>query len=115
MVLNRRGLDNFIRLLKSVEEVYVTGEYAILEEKSGDGKKAHGLWVFEEEQGSTKGVREACGRCIVECAGSSAMGRDMGVGDGQSNGYTRQQPDTGATSGVDLMALLNPSRGQGTT
>ena len=48
------------------------------------------------------------------------MERDMGVGDGQSNGYARQQqqqqPDAGATSGgVDLMALLNPSRGQGAT
>ena len=45
------------------------------------------------------------------------MGRDMGVGDGQSNGYAQQQQplDAGPPSGVDLMALLNPSRRQGAT
>lgn len=120
VVLNRRGLENFILHLKSEEEVDVTGEYVILEEKGGggsgggneDGKKVYGLWVFEEELGSTKGVRDACARCIVECARRSGMTRGIGVGDGQSNGYA-QQSDAGAPSGVDLMALLDPSRRQG--
>lgn len=121
VVLNRRGLDNFTLHLKSAEEVDVTDEYIILQGNGADNlgngdageQKVYGLWIFEEEQGSTKGVREACGRCIVECAeraeGTSKVGGANGVG--QSNGPTQQPSTAGAPSGPDLMALLNPSRG----
>lgn len=123
VVLNRRGLDNFILHLKSAEEVDVTDEYIILQGNGADNlgngdageQKVYGLWIFEEEQGSTGGVREACGRCIVECAERaeeiSKAGGANGVG--QSNGPTQQQSTAGAPSGPDLMALLNPSRGHG--
>ena len=121
VVLNRRGLNNFILHLKSAEEVEVTDEYVILqgngEDNLGNGnadeRKVYGLWVFEEEQGSTKGVREACGECIVECVRKIGEERGIGVIDGQSNGYVQEQPTARAPSGPDLMALLNPSRGQG--
>ena len=123
MVLNRHGLDNFILHLKSAEEVDVTDEYIILQgngvDNLGNGdageQKVYGLWIFEEEQGSTKGVRKACGSCIVECAEraeeTSKVGGANGVG--QSNGPTQQQSTAETPSGPDLMALLNPSRGQG--
>lgn len=119
VVLNRRGLDNFILHLKSAEDVDVSGEYIILQGNGADNlgngnadeQKVYGLWIFQEEQGSTKGVREACGRCVVECAEKAGKDRGTGIMDGQSNGYPQQQPTAKAPSGPDLMALLNPSRG----
>lgn len=118
VVLNRRGLDNFILHLKSAKEVDVTDEYIILQGNGADNlgnwnaaeQKVYGLWIFEEEQGSTKGVREACGRCIVECAEKAGQERETGAVHGQSNDYGQQQPTAGVPSGPDLMALLNPSR-----
>lgn len=121
VVLNRRGLDNFILHLKSAEEVDLTEEYVILQGNGrddlgrgdkGEGK-VYGLWIFEEGEGSTKGVRGACGRFIVECAEKGGKGRGGGGVDGRSNGYTQQRPTAGVASGPDLMALLNPSGGQG--
>lgn len=75
-------------------------------------ERVYGLWVFEEEQGSTKGVREACGNFIVECAEKAGKGHGVEVPDGPSNGYVQQLPTAGALGGLDLMALLDPSRGQ---
>ena len=116
VVLNRRGLDNFVLPLKSAEEVDVTPEYIILqgngEENTGngntEGQKAYGLWIFEEEFGSTKGIREACGRCIVECAENAGKEHGIESVGRRSNGGAQQQPSVGAPSGPDLMALLNP-------
>ena len=118
IVLNRRGLDKFILHLKSAQEVDVTDEYIILQgngaDDLGDGnadeQKVYGLWIFEEEQGSTKGVREACGRCIIECAEEAGKKRETGAVCRKQNGHGEQQPDVGAPTGPDLMALLNPSR-----
>ncbi len=100
----------------------MTEEYIILEgngaddlgNRDADEQKVYGLWIFEEEQGSTKGSREACGRCIVECA--EEAGKERGtraVVDWQSNVSMQQQPTAAAPSGPDLMALLDPSRGRG--
>ena len=123
LVLNRRGLNNFTLPLKSAEDVEITQEYVILEGIEGDGlrsgnvgeKKVYGIWIFEEEQGSTRGVREACGRCIVECAEKAGKDHGIGVMGGQANGFAQEQVTAGASSGPDLMALLNPSRGRGST
>lgn len=120
VVLNRRGLDNFILHLQSAANVDVTEEYIILLGNDADSlikgdaveKRVYGLWVFEEEQGSTKGVREACGKFIVECAEKTGKGHGVEVPDGPSNGYAQQLPTAGALGGLDLMALLDPSRGQ---
>ncbi len=122
VVLNRRGLENFILHLESAEKVDVTEEYIILEGNGADDlgngdadeQKVYGLWIFEEEQGSTKGSREACGRCIVECAEEAGKERGVrAVVDWQSNVSMQQQPNAVAPSGPDLMALLDPSRGRG--
>lgn len=118
IVLNRRGLDKFILHLKSAKEVDVTDEYIILQGNGADDlgggnadeQKVYGLWIFEEEQGSTKGVRGACGRCIVECAEEAGKKHETGAVYGKENGRGQQQPTVGAPSGPDLMALLNPSR-----
>ena len=118
VVLNRRGLDNFVLPLKSAEEVDVTPEYIILQGNgegntgNGDseGQKAYGLWIFEEEFGSTKGMREACGRCIVECAENAEKEHGIQGVHGGLNGDAQQQPSVGAPGGPDLMALLNPPK-----
>lgn len=123
VVLNRRGLDNFIQFLKNKEDVDVTEDYIILRGNGADSlgngsedeQKVYGLWIFEEELGSTKGVRGACGRCIVECAEMAGKEPGIGTGDGQSNGLAQQQQSAGASNGPDLMALLNPSRAQRST
>lgn len=121
VVLNRRGLDNFILHLQSAADVDdVTEEYIILLGNGGDTlgdgdaneRKVYGLWIFEEEQGSTKGVREACGKFIVDCAEKAGKEHRIGGPDGQSNGYAQQMPTVGALRSPDLMALLDSSRGQ---
>ena len=70
-ILNRRGLENFwLELLKG-EEVEKTSEYVILQkdQASGEGgQKVYGLWIFEEETGSTKGIRGITADLIAECA-----------------------------------------------
>lgn len=120
VVLNRRGLDNFILHLKSAEEVDVTGEYIILQGNGADNlgngnadeRKVYGLWIFEEEQGSTKGVGEACGRYIVECAEKAERRSKIWDlnGAGEPNGPVQLQPTAGSPTGPDLMALLNASK-----
>ncbi|KAL8823800.1 MAG: hypothetical protein Q9191_005536 [Dirinaria sp. TL-2023a] len=70
-ILNRRGLENFWLELLNGEEVEKTSEYVILqkEDARGDGRqKVYGLWIFEEETGSTKGIREITADLITECA-----------------------------------------------
>ena len=84
--------------------------------QNGGGKageqKVYGLWIFEEEHGSTKGTREACGNFVRGIVAEAGKERGIGsvVVDGQANGHTQQQPDP---SGVDLMALLNRNSGRG--
>lgn len=120
MVLNRRGLDNFILHLQKAADVDVTEEYVILlgndantlGNGNADEKKVYGLWIFEEEQGSTKGEREACGKFIVECADKAGKGDGVEIPGGPSNGYAQQPPTAGTLAGQDLMALLDPSRGK---
>ena len=122
VVLNRRGLDNFVLHLQSAGEVDLTDEYIILQgngtNNAGNGggiadeQKVYGLWIFEEERGSTKGVRAACGKCITECAENAGRKPETGVADVQSNGHAQQQPAVGGSGAPDLMALLNPSRDQ---
>lgn len=134
VVLNRRGLENFVVQLRNSEGVDVTGEYIILQgDKEGEveeGEKVHGLWIFEEEEGSTRGVRRACGEAILQCAERAEKGVAPAA-DTSVNGRVEerrtgmqanavqvgepQQPQsqpTATSTGPDLMALLNASRNQ---
>lgn len=121
IVLNRRGLDNFVLKLRTSEEVEVTEEYVIVR----DDDAIWGLWIFEEEGGSTKGSRERVGGVIMDCARrverSAVEGRREGGGDlgGQMDGgreydfsevrQDQQHVSPEKASGPDLMALLNAS------
>ncbi|KAL9129713.1 MAG: hypothetical protein Q9217_001916 [Psora testacea] len=101
IILNRRGLDNWILQLKSAEGVQVTDEYIILqgqrrvidavddgadrEEEEEEEGKVWGIWVFEEA-GSTQGQRQECADWIIRCA-NWAEGNERkdenGVGEGR--------------------------------
>ncbi|KAL2053330.1 hypothetical protein ABVK25_006324 [Lepraria finkii] len=117
VVLNRRGLENFILRLEKADQVEVTEEYIILQ----DGETVHGLWVFEEAEGSTQGIRKEIGQTILECAkraefvgqtgGEVVQGQDYGFSN-ENKGYEQQGPSAGSP---DLMALLGQPRNEPTS
>lgn len=72
MVLNRKGLNDFICELQG--EVDFEGGYVIL--NTGE-REVNGIWIFEEEEGSTRGVREECVRVLRGCVG---VGGEKGGG-----------------------------------
>ena len=116
-VLNRRGLENFILRLEKADQVEVTEDYIILQ----DGETVHGLWVFEEAEGSTQGIRKEIGQMMLECAqraefmgqtgGEVVQGQDYGLSNG-NEGYEQQGPSAGSP---DLMALLGQPRNEPTS
>lgn len=82
VILNRRGLDNWIVEIVSHDGVQVTDEYIMLagqrqlQDLSGQqtqiasdaDDRIWGIWVFEEAVGSTKGQRDECRELITACA-----------------------------------------------
>ncbi|KAK0512974.1 hypothetical protein JMJ35_004991 [Cladonia borealis] len=115
VVLNRRGLDNFVFTLKREDQVDVTEEYIILQEAGNEREgeqKAYGLWVFQEAEGSTKGTRAEIGELITELAR-----RTEGVQQGFDGVQQGQHGQHGVENGngpasPDLMALLRQPRTQ---
>ncbi|KAL6713102.1 hypothetical protein ACLMJK_009223 [Lecanora helva] len=76
VVLNRRGLENFVVGLRRRGEVEVSGDIIIVRDGEGrdregedGGEKIFGLWIFDEEGGSTEGMRKWVGEVIMERAG----------------------------------------------
>ncbi|MCJ1275504.1 hypothetical protein MMC21_003307 [Puttea exsequens] len=119
VVLNRKGLENFVLRIQGREAVELTEEYIILPDFGEGGPKMYGLWIFEEPEGSTRGLRDKVGRCIVQCAERVEESNGMGASNGdiqrggQSNGHTaKQQPTTMPPGSPDLMALLRPPQHQ---
>ena len=115
VVLNRRGLDNFVLTLKREDQVDVTEEYIILQDTGHEvegEQKAYGLWVFQEAEGSTRGTRAEVGELIKELAR-----RTEGVEQGYGGAQQGQQGQYGMQNGngpdsPDLMALLGQPRSQ---
>ncbi|KAF2142883.1 uncharacterized protein K452DRAFT_286512 [Aplosporella prunicola CBS 121167] len=70
IILNRRGLDNFITELKSPDNVDVTDEYIILQVAGKDGApQIYGLWIFAEPPpSSTATARTMNANTICGCA-----------------------------------------------
>lgn len=97
----------------------LTDEYVIVQEVDEEGEqRVWGLWIFEEEGGSTRGVRERVGGCILGCAGMGEDGGDGqgiededGHGQGALDGQMTRVTDT--RHEPDLMALLNGTHGRG--
>ncbi|KAL8760952.1 MAG: hypothetical protein Q9184_002894 [Pyrenodesmia sp. 2 TL-2023] len=88
VVLNRKGLRDFVCPLRG--DVDFEAGYIILRGMEGDaeggeeteGQRIWGIWIFEEEEGSTRGIREANARIVRECAARAA-----GKGGGAIDGY----------------------------
>ena len=73
IVLNRRGLDNWVLYLERPEKVELTDEYIILQGTREHEGKAYGLWIFESAHRSARGCKEILGTCIMECAASAEI------------------------------------------
>ena len=115
VVLNRRGLDNFVLTLKREDQVDVTEEYLILQDAGEEGEgeqKAYGLWVFQEAEGSTRGTRAEVGDLITELARrTEAVEQGFhGVQQGRNGQYGMENGNGPASP--DLMALLGQPRAQ---
>lgn len=115
VVLNRRGLDNFVFTLEREDQVDVTEEYIILQEAGNEGEgeqKAYGLWVFQEAEGSTKGTRAQVGELITELA-RRREGVEQGFNGAQQGKHGQYGMENGNGPGSpDLMALLGQPRTQ---
>lgn len=66
IILNRRGLENFIVNIQSPGDIEVSGEYLYLRSET-DGE-TYGLWIFSEEDTSTAQQREHICGLITELA-----------------------------------------------
>ena len=76
LVLNRRGLENFILELRAGCDVETTAEFVILQE-AAEGEKVWGLWVFEEkEPASTRGMRGEVERVLKSCVARTDAAND---------------------------------------
>lgn len=92
VVLNRKGLNDFICPLEG--EVDFEAGYIILRSKDEAGVDCvWGIWIFEEEEGSTRGMREENARIIRECAARVGQREDWG------NGARRNEEDEQGTGG----------------
>ncbi|KAL8652713.1 MAG: hypothetical protein Q9226_004150 [Calogaya cf. arnoldii] len=73
VVLNRKGLNDFICPLSG--DIDYEAGYIILRSTSDEGGEENiwGLWIFEEDEGSsTAGMREVNARIIRDCAARAA-------------------------------------------
>jgi hypothetical protein len=75
LVLNRRGLDNFVAELRSPTDVEITEEYIILQlddeetVRNTGAPKIVGLWIYSEPPpSSTAEARQVNAEIIRECA-----------------------------------------------
>ena len=115
VVLNRRGLENFVLTIKREDQVDVTEEYIILQDAGDEGEeeqKAYGLWVFQEAEGSTRGTRAEVGDLITELARRMEALEEgfNGVQQGRNGQYGMENGNGPASP--DLMALLGQPRAQ---
>ena len=115
VVLNRRGLDNFVLTLKREDQVDVTEEYIILQDAGNEAEgeqKAYGLWVFQEAEGSTRGTRAEIGELITELARRTER-VEQGFGGAQHEQHGQYGMENGnGPASPDLMALLRQPRTQ---
>ncbi|KAL2036894.1 hypothetical protein N7G274_010318 [Stereocaulon virgatum] len=109
-VLNRRALENYTLHLEKADQVEVTEEYIILQ----DGATVHGLWIFEEPEESTQGIRAEIGQAILECAQRAELiNQDHSFSNGNGNGTGAYIPqEEPPARSPDLMALLGQPRPQ---
>lgn len=90
VVLNRKGLDNYMAELQSSSNVEVTDDYVILQatDPNTQAESVSGLWIFTEpEPSSTARAREINAQIIVECAARAEKSRAVTVNANHTNGH----------------------------
>ncbi|KAL8804571.1 MAG: hypothetical protein Q9182_002486 [Xanthomendoza sp. 2 TL-2023] len=88
VVLNRKGLNDFICPLSG--DIDFEAGYIILRSTiDEDGEESiWGLWIFEEDEGSsTAGMREVNARIIQDCAAKAAKNDANDASNGAIDGY----------------------------
>jgi len=94
MILNRKGLDNFMTELVSADDIEITDSYVILQAMSEEGTpQIYGLWIFAdgEAQPSTK---EVIAQTIMSCAMQAQIARESGETGTEvedTNGHAEEQ------------------------
>lgn len=126
VILNRKGLDNFVTELVSGEDIQLEEQYLILQVQGEDGmQNIYGLWIFEDESDTRK--REEVVSKVQECAVRAEMGRaswqqnghvevvqdnlDGEEESGKEEEYTPAQPPQSAGQQIDLLSLFNKPAG----
>jgi len=66
IILNRRGLENFVVDIVNPGDIEISGEYLYVRSEV-DGE-TYGLWIYSEDGTSTTNQREIIHQVIVECA-----------------------------------------------
>lgn len=78
VILNRKGLDNFITELVSGEDIEITEQYVILQVMGEDGTpNIYGLWIFSDDANAPH-TREVVANAIQECAVRAESARAEG-------------------------------------
>ncbi|KAK0346873.1 hypothetical protein LTR91_009843 [Friedmanniomyces endolithicus] len=98
MILNRKGLENFITELVNADDVEVTEDFVILQAMSEEGVPViYGLWIFED--GGSEGIsstRKMVAQMIVSCAMQAQNAREaMAEANGDANGHEGEGEDYG--------------------
>ncbi|KAL8682907.1 MAG: hypothetical protein Q9186_001070 [Xanthomendoza sp. 1 TL-2023] len=86
VVLNRKGLNDFICPLSG--DIDFEAGYIILRSTKNNEESIWGLWIFEEDEGSsTAGMREVNAKIIRDCATKAGRNHVNDARDGAVDGY----------------------------
>jgi hypothetical protein len=77
MILNRRGLENFISEIKSPDHVEISDDFVYLKSEANGEEQMYGLWIFSEPDTSTAHAREINAHIILECARRAEASRQI--------------------------------------
>ena len=130
IILNRLGLNNWVLKLTNAEGVQITEQYIILSgqgrvedvihtagwnggDETGEEGKIWGIWVFEDEVGSSRGQRGKCADWIVRCVnGEERTSADVEDGSEESR---RPQNGVDVDGWVDGVLPPDSTAGSGET
>jgi len=77
VILNRRGLENFISKIKSPDHVEISDDFVYLKSETNGEEQMYGLWIFSEPETSTAHAREINAQIIHECARRAEASRQI--------------------------------------
>lgn len=110
IILNRRGLENFSSELLSGDDVDISEQYIILQEKAVE--QIYGLWIFSEEGTSTADARNVNAQIIQDCAVSAEQGRLAAMSQSEPTGQQEQGGSVEMGRQLSLRELFGQQRQQ---